>query len=221
MREIDREGLSARVDSRARADGLSDRGADVRTAGLEPDDGLLQRMVARYEELLPSSLPLKHGHVLPNVREILEAAARADGRPLVSADRQHARRRPAKLTHYGLFTYFFPTARSPRITGVRATIAARALALARRDGPCRRRADLRDRRHAARHRVRQRHRARARSRWRPAVIQSRSCSRIDPGGYSSSSRRPTEFLELIGVDAALTPDGTTAGPANEKASARG
>jgi phosphoglycolate phosphatase len=36
------------------------------------DDVTLRHMVRRYEELLPSYLPLKQGRVLPNVREILD-----------------------------------------------------------------------------------------------------------------------------------------------------
>jgi phosphoglycolate phosphatase len=101
--------------------------------GVSPANGLLDRMVARYEDLLPSALPLKQGRVLPNVREILEALRdRPDVRSylLTGNTRRGAR---AKLTHYDLFKYF-PDGAFAEDQGSRASIATRALELARQYG---------------------------------------------------------------------------------------
>jgi phosphoglycolate phosphatase-like HAD superfamily hydrolase len=122
--------------SSIRVPGLTDFQIAARTfelLGVQPGDGLLERMVTRYEDLLPSMLPLKQGHVLPNVREILEALrARHDVRSylLTGNTRRGAR---AKLTHYDLFKYF-PDGAFAEDQGLRASIAARALELARRNG---------------------------------------------------------------------------------------
>src|SRR4249920_3587421 len=62
--------------SSIRVPGLTDYQIAARTfamLGVQTAAGQLDRMVARYEELLPSTLPLKQGRVLPNVREILES----------------------------------------------------------------------------------------------------------------------------------------------------
>jgi phosphoglycolate phosphatase len=208
--------------SAIRVPGLTDFQIAARTfelLGIEPGDGLLQRMVTRYEDLLPSALPLKQGQVMPNVREILEALrARNDVRSylLTGNTRRGAR---AKLTHYDLFTYF-PDGAFAEDQGLRASIAARAVALARRKGSV---VDeqifvIGDTPHDIE---------------AADAIKARTIA-VATGGYSVEELiahrpwrvfeqlpTPTEFLELIGVDAALTPDGTTAGPANEKASARG
>ena len=91
-------------------------------------------MVARYEDLLPSMLPLKQGRVLPNVREILETLrGRSDVRShlLTGNTRRGAR---AKLTHYDLLKYFSDGAFAED-QGLRATIATCALELATRSGP--------------------------------------------------------------------------------------
>jgi len=123
--------------SSIRIPGLTDFQIAARTfelLGVQPRNGLLERMVARYEDLLPSSLPLKQGHVMPNVREILEALrARNDVRSclLTGNTRRGAR---AKLIHYDLLKYF-PDGAFAEDQSVRASIAARALELARRNGP--------------------------------------------------------------------------------------
>src|SRR5262245_66505533 len=91
-------------------------------------------MVRRYEELLPEWLPTKKGYVLPNVREILDLLeSRDDVRSylLTGNTRRGAR---AKLTHYDLFKYF-PDGAFAEDQAVRASIATRALELARRNGP--------------------------------------------------------------------------------------
>jgi phosphoglycolate phosphatase-like HAD superfamily hydrolase len=123
--------------SSIRVPGLTDFQIAARTfelLGAQPGNGLLERMVTRYEDLLPSTLPLRQGHVLPNVREILEALrSRNDVRSylLTGNTRRGAR---AKLTHYDLFKYF-PDGAFAEDQGVRASIAARAIELARRNGP--------------------------------------------------------------------------------------
>src|SRR5918996_163490 len=61
--------------SSIRVPGLTDFQIAIRTfeiLDIEPDEETLCRMVRLYEEGLPEALPLKQGHVLPNVREILE-----------------------------------------------------------------------------------------------------------------------------------------------------
>ena len=84
--------------------GLTDYQIAVRTfemLSVAVDEDTIRRMVRRYEELLPAALP-KKGHVLPNVREILELL---EGGPMFARicsqeTRGGAR---AKLTHYDLF----------------------------------------------------------------------------------------------------------------------
>lgn len=117
--------------------GLTDYQIAVKTyetLGLEPDDAMVAALVRRYEALLPSSLPSRNGHVMPNVREILDELRQASGIRsylLTGNTREGAR---AKLTYYGLSEHFADGAFAED-TGDRATIAARGLALARRAGP--------------------------------------------------------------------------------------
>jgi phosphoglycolate phosphatase-like HAD superfamily hydrolase len=102
--------------------------------GVPASDAVLKRMVERYEALLPSTLPLKQGKVLANVRETLEVLrARADVRSYLLTGNTRAGAR-AKLTHYDLFQYF-PDGAFAEDQGSRSSIAARALELARREGP--------------------------------------------------------------------------------------
>ena len=123
--------------SAIRVPGLTDFQIAVKTfelLGVDLDDQQLRRMVKRYEELLPSSLPLKSGRVLPNVREILDhLRTRADVRSYLLTGNTRGGAR-AKLTHYRLFD-FFPDGAFAEDSGERSTIAARALELARRAGP--------------------------------------------------------------------------------------
>jgi phosphoglycolate phosphatase-like HAD superfamily hydrolase len=120
-----------------RTAGLTDYQIAVQTfeiLGLAPEPGAVERLVRRYEELLPSSLPLRNGYVLPNVREILEQLrGRADVRSylLTGNTREGAR---AKLTYYGLMEYF-PGGAFAEDAADRSVIARRALDLARRAGP--------------------------------------------------------------------------------------
>jgi phosphoglycolate phosphatase-like HAD superfamily hydrolase len=123
--------------SSIRVPGLTDYQIAVRTfemLGVRTTGDALMRMVARYEELLPSTLPLKQGRVLPNVREILETLRpRPDVRSYLLTGNTRGGAR-AKLTHYDLFQYF-PDGAFAEDQGARASIAARAVELARRSGP--------------------------------------------------------------------------------------
>ena len=123
--------------SSIRVPGLTDYQIALRTfelLGVEADEAMLRLMVRRYEELLPGALPLKQGRVLPNVREILEHLRDRGGvrSYLLTGNTRGGAR--AKLTHYRLFD-FFPDGAFAEDTGERATIAARALELARAAGP--------------------------------------------------------------------------------------
>ena len=123
--------------SAIRIAGLTDYQIAVRTfemLGVEPQEGAVRAMVRRYEELLPASLPLKRGSVLPNVREILEHLdPRTDVRSYLLTGNTRGGAQ-AKLTHYRL-AHFFPDGAFAEDAGEPATIAARALELARRAGP--------------------------------------------------------------------------------------
>jgi phosphoglycolate phosphatase-like HAD superfamily hydrolase len=120
-----------------RVPGLTDYQIAVRTfemLGVDADLHTIHRMVARYESLLPQYLPQRKGHVMPNVREILDATR---GRPDIRSYLLTGNTRggaAAKLTHYGLLHYFTDGAFAED-PGARATIAVRALALARQAGP--------------------------------------------------------------------------------------
>jgi phosphoglycolate phosphatase-like HAD superfamily hydrolase len=120
-----------------RVAGLTDFQIAVRTfemLGVEADDETLRRMVRRYEELLPESLPQKEGYVLPNVREILDRLERrSDVRSYLLTGNTRGGAR-AKLTYYDLFKYF-PDGAFAEDAGERSAIAARALELARKSGP--------------------------------------------------------------------------------------
>ena len=123
--------------SALRVPGLTDfqiAGRTFEMLGLDPEEGAIRQMVRRYEELLPSSLPLKKGTVLPNVREVLEhLSSRPEVRSYLLTGNTRGGGR-AKLTHYGL-VHFFPDGAFAEDAGDRATIAVRALDLARRNGP--------------------------------------------------------------------------------------
>ncbi|HKE87828.1 MAG TPA: HAD hydrolase-like protein [Vicinamibacterales bacterium] len=120
-----------------RVAGLTDYQIAVRTfemLDVDADESTIRRMVLRYEELLPEELPKKRGHVMPNVREILERLAdEADVHSYLLTGNTPGGAR-AKLTHYDLFKYFEGGAFAED-SGDRASIAARALALARRNAP--------------------------------------------------------------------------------------
>jgi len=121
---------------RMRIAGLTDYQIAQRTfetLGIDTDAAFLRRFVDRYGELLPSSLPRKNGRVLPNVREILEhLRGRSDVRSYLLTGNTRAGAQ-AKLTHYELIQ-FFPDGAFAEDTSDRASIARRALDLARRGG---------------------------------------------------------------------------------------
>ncbi len=112
--------------------GLTD--AEIAAVLAEESGAGADRAVAAlrlYEELLPSCLPMRTGHVMPNVVEILDCLeGRTDVVSMLLTGNTAAGAR-AKLTHYGLSGYFnggaFAEDRDDR-----ATIARRALELARR-----------------------------------------------------------------------------------------
>jgi len=120
-----------------RVAGLTDYQIAVRTfemLGVDADEHTIRRMVRRYEELLPESLPQRKGYVLPNVREILDLLeGRSDVRSYLLTGNTRGGAR-AKLTHYDLLKYFSDGAFAED-TSERSAIATRALDLARRAGP--------------------------------------------------------------------------------------
>lgn len=107
----------------------------LETLGVDAGASNVKRLLHRYEELLPSSLPRREGRVLANVREILEhlQSERPDVRSYLLTGNTRAGAH-AKLTYYGL-SQFFPDGAFAEDTGARATIATRALDLARAAGP--------------------------------------------------------------------------------------
>jgi phosphoglycolate phosphatase-like HAD superfamily hydrolase len=121
-----------------RTAGMTDYQIAVKTLemlGVEGSPSNIERLLRRYEELLPSALPRRAGRVLDNVREILEhlQVQRADVRSYLLTGNTRAGAR-AKLTYYNLF-HFFPDGAFAEDTGARAGIASRALELARQAGP--------------------------------------------------------------------------------------
>ncbi len=121
-----------------RTAGMTDHQIAVKTLemlGVEQSSSNVERLLRRYEELLPSALPRRNGRVLDNVREILEylAAERPDVRSYLLTGNTRAGAR-AKLTYYNLFQ-FFPDGAFAEDTGARAGIASRALDLAKKAGP--------------------------------------------------------------------------------------
>jgi phosphoglycolate phosphatase-like HAD superfamily hydrolase len=123
--------------SSIRIAGMSDYQIAVRTfeqLGLEPEEAGVRRLVLRYETLLDVTLPQRTGCVFPNVREILEGLRdRSDVRSYLLTGNTRGGAR-AKLSHYDLWQYF-PDGAFAEDMGDRPSIAARALALARRAGP--------------------------------------------------------------------------------------
>jgi phosphoglycolate phosphatase-like HAD superfamily hydrolase len=122
--------------SAIRVPGLTDYQIAVRTFELldiEPDAGLVDRLVRRYEDLLPAMLPTRQGSVLPNVREVLDRLQPRDDVRSYLLTGNTRRGGGAKLTHYDLLRYF-PDGAFAEDSGERATIARRGLELARRGG---------------------------------------------------------------------------------------
>lgn len=98
--------------------------------GAPAGDDDVQRFLRVYERNLPDRLPLRQGHVKPNVREILERLAGRDDVVSLLLTGNTAAGARAKLTHYGLID-FFPGDGAFCVDGSeRAAIARRALELA-------------------------------------------------------------------------------------------
>ena len=121
-----------------RTAGMTDYQIAVKTLemlGLEMSPANVERLLRRYEELLPDALPRRNGRVLDNVREILEhlEAERREVRSYLLTGNTRAGAR-AKLTYYNL-AHFFPDGAFAEDTGARSRIAARALDLAKKAGP--------------------------------------------------------------------------------------
>jgi phosphoglycolate phosphatase len=135
VRELTGREFDLRV--QLRTAGLTDYQIAVQTfetLGLDPEASLIERLVRRYEELLPASLPRRNGYVCPNVREILEHLRdRGNARSYLLTGNTRGGAR-AKLTYYGLME-FFPDGAFAEDAGDRSTIARRALTLAERAGP--------------------------------------------------------------------------------------
>lgn len=114
-----------------RTDGLTDHQVArriIETVGADTrDDGLIDRLVRRYEACLPDSLPKRQGRVHPGVREALEhfRSTRPDVHSMLLTGNTAAGAR-AKLTYYGLQQYFQGGGFSVD-TGPRGDIAGRAL----------------------------------------------------------------------------------------------
>jgi len=124
--------------SAVRSAGFTDYQIGVRTfelLGIPATATDVDRLVRRYEELLPGSLHRKEGRVLPNVRAILERLAtdRPDVRSYLLTGNTAAGAH-AKLTFYGLSDLIMRGAFCVDATA-RAGIAARAVAMARDEDP--------------------------------------------------------------------------------------
>lgn len=89
--------------------GLTDReiAAEIlRSYQVEPQPDKVDRLLERYADYLPASLHRKQGQVLPGVREILEhLQSREDVISLLLTGNIRAGAK-AKLTHYGLDSFF-------------------------------------------------------------------------------------------------------------------
>lgn len=78
----------------------------LENAGLESRSEAVSLLIRRYEDLLPSRLPLRQGRVLPGVRELLEhLRPRPDVHSMLLTGNTAAAAR-AKLSYYGLAPYF-------------------------------------------------------------------------------------------------------------------
>ncbi len=103
--------------------------AALEEAGVDADETLVAEFLRAYERHLPECLTRRNGHVMPNVREVLDdLAGLADVRSLLLTGNTPDGAR-AKLGHYGLLGYFQDGAfcLGP---GARTEIAQRATALA-------------------------------------------------------------------------------------------
>jgi phosphoglycolate phosphatase len=108
--------------------GLTD--AEIALKLADGDTGAASRMLLRYEDLLPDRLHRRQGHVLPNVRENLEALkGRHDVVNMLLTGNVEGGAR-AKLRHYDLWDFFAATGGAFSVEGSdRPSIARAARAL--------------------------------------------------------------------------------------------
>jgi phosphoglycolate phosphatase len=80
--------------------------AALTAAGIEADDERVTSFLRGYEQHLPECLHRRDGHVMPGVREALEALRGCDGISsfLLTGNTPAGAR--AKLAHYGLLAFF-------------------------------------------------------------------------------------------------------------------
>jgi phosphoglycolate phosphatase len=108
--------------------GLTD--AEICLTIADGDTARAAHMLRRYGELLPEALPQRKGHVLPNVRENLDALSARDDVVNMLLTGNVAEGAEAKLRHYGLWDYFAETGGAFSVEGSdRASIARAARAL--------------------------------------------------------------------------------------------
>ena len=113
--------------------GLTD--AEICLANADGDTTRAGIMLRRYGELLPAALPQRKGHVLPNVRENLEALSEREDVVNMLLTGNVAEGAEAKLRHYGLWQYFADTGGAFSVEGSdRPSIARRARELAAEHG---------------------------------------------------------------------------------------
>jgi phosphoglycolate phosphatase len=101
----------------------------VREHGDE-DSHMAARLLQEYASNLPAALPRREGHVLPNVRENLEALAARDDVVNMLLTGNVAGGAEAKLRHYGLWEYFGAGGAFSVVGSDRPSIARRARELA-------------------------------------------------------------------------------------------
>lgn len=101
----------------------------LQMCGWEPAPDLVGQLLRRYEAWLPARLPLRAGRVFPGVKEILAALCNHPQVHSLLLTGNTAEGARAKLTHYGLWSYFSGGAFAED-GGDRAAIASRALEIA-------------------------------------------------------------------------------------------
>jgi phosphoglycolate phosphatase len=105
----------------------------VELAGGPGDEDTVERLVRRYEDLLPAALGRRQGRVLPNVREILDRVDRQPDLRSMLLTGNTRRGAEAKLRHYRLDRFFRGGAFSDSL-GDRDDIARAAIASATAGG---------------------------------------------------------------------------------------
>ena len=192
--------LPAGVDAHPGHDRLPDRGPHASSCSAStPTATWSSAWCAATRSCCRRACRASTGHVLPNVREILETACAGatDVRSYLLTGNTRGGAQ-AKLTHYGLWSFFPDGAFAEDTASARHHRRARDGA-----GPARRARGrggrVRDRRHAARHRVRQRHR-RAHDRRGDRRLRRRGAAGARArGGSSTSCRRRTTSCGSIDV----------------------